>query len=248
MGQKVILENKSLDEINLQKVPEADHAINCEESNKSKELLKKTTLNSIEELNSFTNGSTLQWAQFKNINSLGFISNDGLVLDLPWSNDFGWQLLVDDNANGPIKYRNKSNGNYGNFYEILSTRTTPVYIVESGTATGAVSGTGSNIAWTYRKYNNGISECWGNTTSIRSSSSWGNMYYATGADPVWTYPSSLFINTPNCFINYTSSIWCFTGYNGTGSKDKTPNSLPVSAVSYSNTTFTVFIHAIGTWK
>ena len=248
MAQKAVLDNKSLETINLNRVPEADHAINCEESNKSKELLKKTKLNGIEELNSFSNGSTLQWAQFININSLGFISNDGLVFDLPWSNSYGWQLLVDDNDGGPIKYRNKTDGNYGNFYEILSTRTTPVYNIVSGPTTGAVSGSGSNIAWTYRKYNNGISECWGKTTSVRSSNPWGNIHYTSGVDPAWTYPSSLFIDTPNCFINYTSSVWCFTAYNGTGSKDQTPKSSPASAVSYNNITFTVFIHAIGRWK
>jgi len=73
-------------------------------------------------------------------------------------------------------------------------------IIEKGTATGTVSGTGSNMTWHYIKWSNGIACCYGNATSKRSGAAAGNVYYAAGSDPCWTFPSGLFNATPTLSI------------------------------------------------
>ena len=83
------------------------------------------------------------------------------------------------------------------------------YVVEQGT---------SGI-WTYRKWNSGIAECWGNTTYTQSSNfgAWGNNYISSEISPK-AYPFT-FIENPNEIIYVSSpsgSGWSLP-YNGTTS-------------------------------
>ena len=83
------------------------------------------------------------------------------------------------------------------------------YVVEQGT---------SGI-WTYRKWNSGIAECWGNTTYTQSSNfgAWGNNYISSVISPK-AYPFT-FIENPNEIIYVSSpsgSGWSLP-YNGTTS-------------------------------
>ena len=113
------------------------------------------------------------------------------------------------------------------------------YIVEQGT---------SGI-WTYRKWNSGISECWGTISwSITSWTAWGSVYYSTYSSQI-DYPTNLFINIPtrvngNAISNGDS--WIGAQNNGTSSK--TPSYFLMRGASGSSGTGYVFIHAYGTWK
>lgn len=65
------------------------------------------------------------------------------------------------------------------------------FIVEEGT---------SGI-WTYRKWNSGISECWGRYTwNITSWTTWGGWYYSNASSAV-NYPTNLFIEAPSLTTN-----------------------------------------------
>lgn len=78
-----------------------------------------------------------------------------------------------------------------------------------------------NITWTYRKWNSGVSECWGrysrkfNSTEFASSyikpinpSNVDNVdsFFYISASLFATYPSGLFINTPKCTASYVGLI------------------------------------------
>lgn len=113
------------------------------------------------------------------------------------------------------------------------------YIVEQGT---------SDI-WTYRKWNSGISECWGTVSwSITSWSSWGSTYYSTYSSQV-DYPTGLFTNAPKRLTGNDLSngdSWLGTQNNGTASK--TPKFFLMRGANGTSGTGYVAVHAIGTWK
>lgn len=72
------------------------------------------------------------------------------------------------------------------------------YIVEQGT---------SGI-WTYRKWNSGISECWGiGTYTVNVGSKWGDndLYFESGKYATEKYPDSLFTQRPICNFSCESS-------------------------------------------
>lgn len=110
---------------------------------------------------------------------------------------------------GDITVRcSNANGNYvfvSGWYA-LAENSAPVivadYIVEQGT---------SGI-WTYRKWNSGIAECWGEyeTTITHYASAFGGYAYNTSVD----YPTGLFISAPQ----YTYSAKVGSGFALTGTR------------------------------
>lgn len=120
------------------------------------------------------------------------------------------------------------------------------YIVEQGT---------SGI-WTYRKWNSGVAECWGTTAtrSITSWSAWGGIYIAAPYNTQDSYPSGLFISTPNCQATLNTSqgdffLIKYSTSNAAGSKDKT-NAYYVARGTNgsSGTTYSISYYAIGKWQ
>lgn len=110
------------------------------------------------------------------------------------------------------------------------------YIVEQGT---------SGI-WTYRKWNSGVSECWGRYSySITSTTTWGSMYY-TPAQTV-NFPTSLFNAVPTVSLATANS-----GVVGWGGANNISSSSVAVFIyrptSASNGTVIVDIMAKGTWK
>lgn len=111
------------------------------------------------------------------------------------------------------------------------------YIIEEGT----------NGIWTYRIWNNGISECWGKQSISVTTSTSNNGYY-TGSVGSLQYPSNLFISEP--VLNCTLKASSFPGHlfiDGTESSSYTGK---ISIAAHSNTTVNGYIHlnAKGRWK
>lgn len=70
--------------------------------------------------------------------------------------------------------------------EVLARILNTPLVIESGT---------SGI-WTYRKWSNGIAECWGTVSwTITSWTAWGGWYYSN-ASPNTNFPANLFIAAP----------------------------------------------------
>ena len=124
------------------------------------------------------------------------------------------------------------------------------YIISQGETTcSCATGNGSSIVWYWRKYSNGVAECWGRTTSTRSSAGWGNIFYASGTDPAWNFPSNLFAASPVLTVYLQSgNQWAALGslYDCTASV--TPRLMPVCGVAYTDNVCTLHMHAIGRWK
>ena len=108
---------------------------------------------------------------------------------------------------------------------------------------------GTSGGWIYRKWRNGISECYKNITpsGIAVNNAWGTgLYYGTVTAE--TFPTNLFIETP-C-INYTciggTSLICM---NSTNASSTTTGDIQVArGTSNASAGCTISIYAIGKWK
>ena len=79
--------------------------------------LSPSTISNIDELDSFLSGNAvMKYAKASNCN-IGFVSNDGLVISLPWSSTFGAQIAIDDQSNW-MGIRTKNNGTWNSWSKI----------------------------------------------------------------------------------------------------------------------------------
>ena len=111
-----------------------------------------------------------------------------------------------------------------------------------------VSGTNaSNITWTCLETYGGLKICFGRATSVRNSSAFGNIYYSSGADEQWYYPSNFFTQSPTCLMEISSDgMWMFAPQQIQGAdKNKTKKVCPASGVAFSNLTIRYDILSIG---
>lgn len=108
--------------------------------------------------------------------------------------------------------------------------------------------TGTTNGWTWRKWRNGVSECWKNKTwSVSVSNAWGTgLYYGTitGDD----FPTNLFIETPALsFSNITgTSVICMNSSNA--SSTNTGDIQVARGTSSTGAGGTISITAKGKWK
>jgi hypothetical protein len=133
------------------------------------------------------------------------------------------------------------NWNFGNWCQTLDSAICPDYVTEQG-----VSG-----IWTYRKWNSGVSECWGHnylgdniplTTSLAGGVYSNNSYNARGEN----LPSGLFTGGPVVSINVTSN-----GYTLAQVASATNTQVIYRIWSPYNTTISgvfVSIRCVGRWK
>jgi hypothetical protein len=133
------------------------------------------------------------------------------------------------------------NWNFGNWCQILDSAICPDYVIEQGT---------SGI-WTYRKWNSGVSECWGHnylgdnialSTSMAGGVYSNNSYNARGE----TLPSGLFLTGPVVSINVTSN-----GYTLAQVASATKEQVIYRIWSPYNTTISgvyISIRCVGKWK
>lgn len=109
-------------------------------------------------------------------------------------------------------------------------------VVESGT---------SGI-WTYRKWSNGLAECWGRSSlgTKAITTRYGNGYYAS-ANTI-NFPSNFFNNVPTVTISSQDG----SGY-GTWFNITTVSKTSVTGYMYATTSvspgITLNIHAVGKW-
>lgn len=108
---------------------------------------------------------------------------------------------------------------------------------------------GTSGIWTYRKFNDGVAECWGYKLTSGGFSSWGSIYSKDIG--VENYPTDFFIESPNIFIT-SRCVGANTasGANSAGgTKTQTPGVTHVRGTSVSGSpNFLTFYHAIGKWK
>ena len=113
------------------------------------------------------------------------------------------------------------------------------YIVEQGT---------SGI-WTYRKWNSGIAECWGNTGFTSTAlTQWGAVYDVLV--PSVNFPSGLFNATPELVATAKEGYAGVVGYGGNTqlTKDHTQDFMWLRGGSAGNVSGKLSMHAIGNWK
>ena len=104
-------------------------------------IANKGLLDSQEKIDNFITANRFEYATFKTTesNNVGFASNDGMILSIPWySTRYGAQIAFDDIHQSTVKVRSK-NGTWGNWYTLLHSGNYNSY---SPTLTGAgASGT-----------------------------------------------------------------------------------------------------------
>ncbi len=120
--------------------------------------------------------------------------------------------------------------------------------------------TGKSSIWTFRKWNHGISECWGTyTLEATVDQEWGNsniFYNGSVIMPAIDYPADLFISAPvelatvNPADDDDNSFIVWLGGKTRNSKSKTAKYYVFKANSANsiNKNFYIQIHAIGRWK
>lgn len=101
--------------------------------------------------------------------------------------------------------------------------------------------------WTYRKWNSGIAECWGQTasTSKAVSTSYGNGYYAP-MDTI-SFPSGLFTSIDSTNVTVFDSGAIGTWFEVSGLSTTAINGY-LWGIRSNTTNFRYEIHAYGRWK
>lgn len=169
---------------------------------------------------------------------------DGHIIQLDWdstTNTWASQLFI-PNGNGQPQFREQLGysdwANGTQWYTILSDKNTADFIVEQGT---------SGI-WTYRKWNSGVSECWGSYTngSVTCNSSWGTLYEAKVTNEI-AFPNGLFNSTPKFTCTVTGLACLLETTNGVSST-YTPAIWAVRPTTNTSAGVVANMHAIGTWK
>ncbi len=106
---------------------------------------------------------------------------------------------------------------------------------------------GTDGIWRYRKWSNGVAECWGNTvaTAYNMSNTYGSLYYATAK--ICDFPTGLFIEQPIATVSRTTL--------GDGLCDASPYAVSTTGInayvynSLSGTkTLSFAVYAIGKYK
>lgn len=109
------------------------------------------------------------------------------------------------------------------------------YVVEQG-----ISGN-----WTYRKWNSGVSECWGrHSVTLNVNISWGGTYY--GVASAIAFPSGLFKSNPKAeFQVENGNLWLATYAPVASATDAI---YLISSAINNNCHAYIVIHAKGEWK
>ena len=125
----------------------------------------------------------------------------------------------------------------------------------NGNALPTITTQGTTGMWTYRKWSDGVSECWGTTTlNTTITTAWGSMYVGTSKMTRLNYPSGLFTAKPveNVTVQSSSNtVWVFaeSGTNGVNDTSTSaiynvcrPNQITASSSYY------LSFYVRGRWK
>lgn len=160
---------------------------------------------------------------------------------------------TDGNRWGFLDLYPPTGAHYGRMRTVNTMASDSTYTFPNMTGDVVVVETGTDGDWTYRKYSDGIAECWLNVEHAASSwSSWGSGLYYNGTFTTPAYPTNLFVSIPSVTTGLQKKTT-----DGNGLKFLA-TSTPASATSYgsvriigANTkteTFYITIHAIGRWQ
>lgn len=133
-------------------------------------IANKGTLDSQEKIDNFITANRFEYATFKTTdsNNVGFASNDGMILSIPWGGTaYGAQMAFDDTTSGTVKVRCKG-GSWGSWYTLLHSGNYNDY-APSKTGTGASGTWGINISGNATYASSAGSVAWGNITGKPSS-------------------------------------------------------------------------------
>lgn len=117
------------------------------------------------------------------------------------------------------------------------------YVVEHGTSS----------IWTYRKWSSGIAECWGTVRTSTSFSVWTSpIYYGTTYVARQNFPTGLFIDTPNEFVNIYSAgsfdAWAGSDSTSRVSATQSGRYYPLRVGSGSSGDYITQFYEVGRWK
>lgn len=128
-------------------------------------------------------------------------------------------------------------------------------VIANGNALPTITTQGTTGMWTYRKWSDGVSECWGTTTlNTAITTAWGSMYVGTSKMSRLNYPSGLFTAKPveNVTVQSSSNaVWVFaeSGTNGVNDTSTSaiynvcrPNQITASSSYY------LSFYVRGRWK
>ena len=105
-------------------------------------IANKGLLDSQEKIDNFITANRFEYAIFKTTesNNVGLVSNDGMILSIPWdSTKWGAQIAFDDATSSTVKVRSKD-GNWGNWYTLLHSGNYNSY-------SPTLTGTGASGTW-----------------------------------------------------------------------------------------------------
>lgn len=118
----------------------------------SSSVAASSQLTSATAVDGFLEGNKLKYATFTGYSDIGFASNDGMIVSIPWSSSsYGFQLAFDDSAEGLIKIRGKSStwGNWKKLWKEGDSITAPSITATNGFTgdlTGDVTGNASTTS------------------------------------------------------------------------------------------------------
>lgn len=106
---------------------------------------------------------------------------------------------------------------------------------------------GTDGDWTYRKWNSGIAECWGqHTQTITGTAGWGSIYYTTPTAQI-DYPTSLFIIPPTLSASNVSTV--AQGSVAVSGNNATRCALYVVRGASAGSSSVIFsVYAVGKWR
>ena len=115
--------------------------------------------------------------------------------------------------------------------------------ISQNKATPHIIDSGKSGIWSYRKWSNGIAECWGNVTeSLSGMTAYNNQYVKNGNNI--SYPANLFVSFPTVNANCYGPRYCHLTVHETNTSYV---SFYYIALSNDVENTWVFIHAIGRW-
>ena len=117
-----------------------------------------------------------------------------------------------------------------------------------GSGAAYITEEGTEGIWTWRKWSDGVAECWGTMSqTITGWATWGNLYEGTASTHTATYPNGLFSSAPDFWANGKgSSIGYVVETYSSGSATTTPEVYAVRGNSGSTGTINISLYAKGT--
>lgn len=111
---------------------------------------------------------------------------------------------------------------------------------------------GTSGIWTYRKWNSGVSECWGSVSTSTSYTKWTSpIYYGSTYSARQTFPTGLFIEAPKeqvTIYSASSDVWAGADSTNRVTATQTGRYYPIRVGSGTTGNFITQFYDVGKWK